>query len=144
MLTSSRSTDVGSKSSNNPHYTVHLPPSPFPREASSIIVAQRKNHHVSPHLSIYKLQITSFGSSMNSMNRITGTVLSGGIAQSVDTLTTGTYLFGTAYLVSPLLGWHLDVPTMTARFSFKLIVNQTIHSTSELILYLETPSILRQ
>jgi succinate dehydrogenase (ubiquinone) cytochrome b560 subunit len=82
-------------------------------EASSIVVAQRKNRPISPHLGIYKAQITSVGSSLN---RITGAVLSGGIAPSADKLTTGIYLFGTAYLVSPLLGWHLDVPTMAAAF----------------------------
>ena len=28
----------------------------------------------------------------------------------------GVYVFGAAYLVSPLFGWHLDVPTMAAAF----------------------------
>jgi len=38
-------------------------------------------------------------------NRITGAILSGGV-----------YCFGAAYLVSPLFGWHLDVPTLVATF----------------------------
>jgi succinate dehydrogenase (ubiquinone) cytochrome b560 subunit len=82
-------------------------------EASSIVAGQRKNRPISPHLRIYKIQITSAGSILN---RITGAVLSGGIAPSANKLTTGIYVFGAAYLVSPLLGWHLDVPTMTTAF----------------------------
>jgi len=39
------------------------------------------------------------------IHRITGAVLSGGV-----------YVFGAAYLVSPLFGWHLDVATMAAAF----------------------------
>lgn len=35
---------------------------------------------------------------------------------SRNCLQVGVYLFGTAYLVSPYFGWHLDVPTMTAAF----------------------------
>ncbi len=39
------------------------------------------------------------------MNRFTGAVLSGGF-----------YVFGAAYLVSPLFGWHLDSASMAAAF----------------------------
>ena len=39
------------------------------------------------------------------LNRITGSVLSGGF-----------YVFGAAYLVSPLFGWHLDSASMAAAF----------------------------
>jgi succinate dehydrogenase (ubiquinone) cytochrome b560 subunit len=28
----------------------------------------------------------------------------------------GIYVFGAAYLVSPVFGWHLDVPTIAAAF----------------------------
>lgn len=31
-------------------------------------------------------------------------------------LTLGVYVFGAAYLVSPLFGWHLDVASMAAAF----------------------------
>lgn len=57
---------------------------------------------MSPHLSIYKPQITWVGSGLN---RITGVALSGGL-----------YLFATAYLVSPLLGWHLESASIAAAF----------------------------
>jgi len=40
------------------------------------------------------------------MHRITGSVLSGGF-----------YIFGAAYLVSPLFGWHLDSASMAAAFA---------------------------
>lgn len=39
------------------------------------------------------------------LNRITGSVLSGGF-----------YIFGAAYLVSPLLGWHLESAAMAEWF----------------------------
>lgn len=65
-----------------------------PSEAYAILAAQRLNRPISPHLTVYKPQITWYGSALN---RITGSVLSGGI-----------YVFATAYLVSPLLGWHLE------------------------------------
>ncbi len=42
---------------------------------------------------------------MSGLNRITGVILSGGF-----------YVFGTAYLVAPLLGWHLDSASMAAAF----------------------------
>jgi len=38
-------------------------------------------------------------------NRITGAALSGGI-----------YIFGSAYLVAPLFGWHLESATIAAAF----------------------------
>lgn len=65
-----------------------------PSDAYAILAAQRLNRPISPHLTVYKPQITWYGSALN---RITGSVLSGGI-----------YVFATAYLVSPLLGWHLE------------------------------------
>jgi succinate dehydrogenase (ubiquinone) cytochrome b560 subunit len=39
------------------------------------------------------------------LNRITGVAISGTF-----------YIFGSAYLVSPLLGWHLDSATIAAAF----------------------------
>jgi succinate dehydrogenase (ubiquinone) cytochrome b560 subunit len=69
-------------------------------EGDAILAKQRLNRPVSPHLSIYKPQITWISSSLN---RITGVALSGSF-----------YLFGLAYLVSPLLGWHLDSHSIAA------------------------------
>lgn len=63
---------------------------------------QRKKRPVSPHLSIYQPQLTWY---MSMLNRITGSVLSGGI-----------YIFGATYAVSPLFGWHLETATMAAAF----------------------------
>ena len=40
------------------------------------------------------------------MNRLTGAVLSGGF-----------YLFGTAYLIAPYVGWHLESAVMAASFA---------------------------
>jgi hypothetical protein len=42
---------------------------------------------------------------MSSLHRITGATLSGAM-----------YVFGAAYLVSPVFGWHLDSATMAAAF----------------------------
>jgi succinate dehydrogenase (ubiquinone) cytochrome b560 subunit len=39
-------------------------------------------------------------------HRITGSILSGGF-----------YIFGSAYLVAPLLGWHLDSASLVAAFA---------------------------
>ena len=73
-----------------------------PDDAYQILVKQRLNRPVSPHLSIYQPQITWYGSALN---RVTGTALSGGF-----------YLFGISYLVAPLLGWHLESATLAASF----------------------------
>ena len=55
---------------------------------------------MSPHLSIYRPQITWYGSGFN---RITGVYLSGTM-----------YLFGIGYLAAPLLGWHLESASIAA------------------------------
>ena len=73
-----------------------------PSDAYSILAAQRLNRPISPHLSIYQPQITWYGSALN---RITGSVLSGGI-----------YVFGAAYLFSPLFGWHLESAHLAEMF----------------------------
>ncbi|KAF2730243.1 succinate dehydrogenase subunit C [Polyplosphaeria fusca] len=65
-----------------------------------ILANQRLKRPVSPHLAIYRPQITWYASSLN---RITGILLSGGL-----------YLFGIAYLAAPTLGWHLETPSMVA------------------------------
>lgn len=73
-----------------------------PSDSYEILVAQRKLRPVAPHLSIYKPQIPWI---LSSLNRITGIAASGAF-----------YLFGSAYLVAPLLGWHLDSATIAAAF----------------------------
>jgi len=72
-------------------------------DGEAILAAQRKHRPTSPHLSIYQPQIPWIASSLN---RITGAMLSGGF-----------YIFGAAYLVSPVLGWHLDSASMAAAFA---------------------------
>ncbi|KAJ5831887.1 cytochrome b560 subunit of succinate dehydrogenase [Penicillium riverlandense] len=71
-------------------------------DPTQILAKQRLNRPVSPHLSIYKPQITWIGSSLH---RITGIALSGPL-----------YLWATAYLASPLFGWHLESASMAATF----------------------------
>ncbi|KIX09834.1 succinate dehydrogenase, cytochrome b556 subunit [Rhinocladiella mackenziei CBS 650.93] len=70
---------------------------------SEILAAQRRNRPVSPHLSIYQPQITWY---LSILHRITGASLSGAI-----------YVFGAAYLVSPLFGWHLESASLAASFA---------------------------
>jgi len=74
-----------------------------PQDSYEILVAQRKNRPNSPHLQIYRPQITWVNSIMH---RFTGAILSGGF-----------YVFGAAYLVSPLFGWHLDSASLVAAFA---------------------------
>jgi succinate dehydrogenase (ubiquinone) cytochrome b560 subunit len=73
-----------------------------PSDSYQILVAQRKLRPVSPHLTIYQPQIPWI---LSGLNRITGVTVSGGF-----------YVFGIAYLVAPLLGWHLDSASMAAAF----------------------------
>ncbi|KAM5344765.1 hypothetical protein ACJ41O_010627 [Fusarium nematophilum] len=72
-------------------------------EGHQILVNQRLNRPVSPHLAIYKLEQTYFGSS--AWNRITGCTLSGTM-----------YAFMAAYLVAPLAGLHLESASVAAAF----------------------------
>ena len=72
-------------------------------EANAILVAQRRNRPISPHLAIYRPQITWYASGLT---RLTGLTLSGTF-----------YLFGAAYLVAPLLGWHLESASLAAAFA---------------------------
>ncbi|ORY19199.1 mitochondrial succinate dehydrogenase cytochrome b560 subunit C [Clohesyomyces aquaticus] len=76
--------------------TQHVPEA----EGQQILAKQRLNRPNSPHLSIYRPQITWYASSLN---RITGIVLSGGL-----------YVFGLAYLAAPTLGWHLETQSLVA------------------------------
>ncbi len=77
---------------------------PISQSAGSEILAEQRRHRpVSPHLSIYRPQITWY---MSMFHRITGATLSVGI-----------YAFGAAYLVAPLFGWHLESATLAASFA---------------------------
>ncbi|KAF2826926.1 mitochondrial succinate dehydrogenase cytochrome b560 subunit C [Ophiobolus disseminans] len=69
-------------------------------DAAEILAKQRIQRPVSPHLSIYKPQITWYASSLT---RVTGIILSGSL-----------YLFGFAYLAAPYTGWHLETASMVA------------------------------
>lgn len=71
-------------------------------ESQSLLREQRKRRPNSPHLTIYAPQLTWY---LSAFNRITGCAVSGGL-----------YVFGAAYLVSPLLGWHLDSASIAAAF----------------------------
>ncbi|KAL2866244.1 succinate dehydrogenase cytochrome b560 subunit [Aspergillus lucknowensis] len=71
-------------------------------EPTKLLAEQRLRRPVSPHLTIYRPQITWYGSAVH---RITGLMLSGPL-----------YLWATAYLASPLLGWHLESASMAAAF----------------------------
>lgn len=73
-----------------------------PTDSYQILVAQRKLRPTSPHLTIYQPQIPWV---LSGLNRITGCVVSGGF-----------YVFGAAYIVSPLLGWHMDSASIAAAF----------------------------
>lgn len=73
-----------------------------PESPSDILAKQRLNRPVAPHLSVYQPQITWIGSSLH---RVTGIALSGSL-----------YLWATAYLASPALGWHLESASMVAAF----------------------------
>ncbi|KIX98682.1 uncharacterized protein Z520_05983 [Fonsecaea multimorphosa CBS 102226] len=68
-----------------------------------ILANQRLHRPVSPHLAIYRPQITWY---LSALNRITGATLSGAI-----------YVFGAAYLVAPLFGWHLESASLAASFA---------------------------
>ncbi|CZT05915.1 probable succinate dehydrogenase cytochrome b subunit [Rhynchosporium agropyri] len=70
--------------------------------SSEILIAQRKLRPTSPNLTIYKPQTTWI---LSSLNRVTGL-----------TLSVPFYLFGMAYLASPLTGMHLDSATLAASF----------------------------
>ncbi|KAL8729789.1 MAG: hypothetical protein Q9166_004512 [cf. Caloplaca sp. 2 TL-2023] len=72
-------------------------------DANAILMAQRRQRPVAPHLTIYQTQIPW---TLSVLNRITGSLLSGGF-----------YIFGAAYLISPLLGWHLESSALAASFA---------------------------
>jgi succinate dehydrogenase (ubiquinone) cytochrome b560 subunit len=68
-----------------------------------ILVKQRLNRPVAPHLTIYRPQVTWY---LSALNRITGCVLSGGF-----------YAYGALYLIAPTLGWHVESSVLAASFA---------------------------
>jgi succinate dehydrogenase (ubiquinone) cytochrome b560 subunit len=87
-----------------------------PADSHQILVEQRKLRPIAPHLSIYQPQIPWI---LSSLHRITGSVLSGGF-----------YIFGAAYLVSPVFGWHMDSASMAAAFgSLPLLIKGALKMT---------------
>ncbi|KAJ4306635.1 cytochrome b subunit of succinate dehydrogenase, Sdh3p [Collariella sp. IMI 366227] len=72
-------------------------------EARALLDKQRLARPVSPHLDIYDKQQTWFGGSI--WTRITGSAMSGTF-----------YAFSAAYLVAPLMGWHLESASLAAAF----------------------------
>ncbi|KAL7811701.1 hypothetical protein V8C44DRAFT_330086 [Trichoderma aethiopicum] len=75
-----------------------------PEEGQQVLASQRLNRPVSPHLGIYKMEQTWFGAS--AWTRITGCTLSG-----------AAYVYFTAYLVSPLLGLHVESAALASGFA---------------------------
>ncbi|KAK3374176.1 hypothetical protein B0T24DRAFT_649831 [Lasiosphaeria ovina] len=72
-----------------------------PADAHDILNKQRLQRPVSPHLDVYDKQQTWFSGSV--WHRFTGMGFSGGL-----------YVFATAYLAAPLLGWHLESASIAA------------------------------
>lgn len=75
-----------------------------PPEGDKILVNQRLQRPVAPHLGIYKMDQTWF--SHSAWTRITGCTLSG-----------AAYVYFTAYLAAPLLGWHAESASLASAFA---------------------------
>lgn len=69
-------------------------------QTDQILAQQRLNRPVAPHLMIYKAQVTWY---LSALNRITGCTVSGLF-----------YVFGSAYLIAPYVGWHLESSVIAA------------------------------
>ncbi|KAJ5685766.1 hypothetical protein N7536_008385 [Penicillium majusculum] len=89
---------------------------PNTEDPSQILVKQRLQRPIAPHLTIYKPQIGWIGSSLH---RITGVALSGSL-----------YLWATAYLASPALGWHLESASMVAAMGALPLVAKVLLKTT--------------
>lgn len=74
-----------------------------PKTQHEIITKQRLNRPVAPHLGVYDIEQTWFGSS--AWMRITGITLSG-----------AAYVFFTSYLVAPMFGMEFDTSDVVAAF----------------------------
>ncbi|KAH8812305.1 succinate dehydrogenase cytochrome B subunit [Xylogone sp. PMI_703] len=86
--------------SDSLRFTSHLHKS---ADAEKLLTQQRLNRPVSPHLSIYRPQITWI---VSICTRITGFALASGM-----------YLFATAYLLSPVTGWNMSSEFLVTKFS---------------------------
>lgn len=73
-------------------------------DGNEILASQRLRRPVSPHLEIYDFQQTYLTGSI--WQRFTGGALSGAL-----------YVYATAYLAAPLLGWHLESASIAAAFA---------------------------
>ncbi|KAK7205402.1 hypothetical protein BZA70DRAFT_156392 [Myxozyma melibiosi] len=73
-----------------------------PAEAQELLVKQRSNRPTSPHLAIYKVQITM---ALSSMHRITGVALSASL-----------YGLGLSYVFAPMLGYSVSSTAIAAAF----------------------------
>ncbi|GAB7342081.1 hypothetical protein MBLNU457_g0360t1 [Dothideomycetes sp. NU457] len=73
-----------------------------PLKPEQILPQQRLRRPISPHLGIYRLNINYF---LSPSNRIAAIIL-----------TAPFYVFGSAYLVSPLFGWNLSAGSVAAAF----------------------------
>ncbi|KAK9355310.1 hypothetical protein V1505DRAFT_380480 [Lipomyces doorenjongii] len=73
-----------------------------PAEANEILVKQRGNRPTSPHLAIYKPQITWY---LSSLHRITGVALASGV-----------YALGLGYLFAPVFGYSLTSTAIASAF----------------------------
>ncbi|SPO06093.1 related to cytochrome b-large subunit [Cephalotrichum gorgonifer] len=79
-------------------------------DEETLLAAQRKIRPLSPHMQIYDPKQTWLTPSI--WTRITGGALAGSL-----------YVYSTLYLVSPLLGWHVESSALVAAFaSLPLVV----------------------
>ncbi|KAH7145913.1 hypothetical protein B0J13DRAFT_331446 [Dactylonectria estremocensis] len=72
-------------------------------EGEQVLVNQRLNRPISPHLGIYKIEQTWFGAS--AWTRITGCTLSGAL-----------YVYMASYVAAPLVGLHIESASVAAAF----------------------------
>ncbi|KAK9381818.1 uncharacterized protein V2V93DRAFT_367946 [Kockiozyma suomiensis] len=73
-----------------------------PAEAQEMLIKQRSNRPTSPHLTIYKPQITMV---LSGLHRITGVALSAGL-----------YALGLSYALGPLVGLSVSSTAIAAAF----------------------------
>jgi succinate dehydrogenase (ubiquinone) cytochrome b560 subunit len=73
-----------------------------PDENVDVLALQRRARPISPHLAIYQPQI----------HWISGAIM----RNSAMIITAPVYIFGAAYLISPLMGWHLDTTSLVEWF----------------------------
>lgn len=72
-------------------------------QEEELLIAQRRNRPVSPHLTIYKMQLTAV---LSSLHRILGVAMAGGF-----------YALTTGYAAATLLSLPLDTATVVSAFS---------------------------